>query len=141
MKLNNKQVDALAYEIKEKLSKKRNLKKEKEDYVSNYLKIIKDSGLLDQINELFNSQLLQTISLNLSELFNIIGIDEPRYYGTNVIRRDYVEENLERIILDSYKENIPTLSEIKNKLILESIVVNEDESIEDFINKMVQKFE
>lgn len=141
MKLNNKQVDALAYEIKEKLLKKRNLKKEKEEYVSSYLKIIKDNGLLDQINELFNSQLIQTISLNLPEFFNIIGIDEPRYYGTNVIRRDYVEENLECIILDSYKENIPTLSEIKNKLILESIVVNEDKSIEDFINKMVQKFE
>lgn len=141
MKLNSKQLDALAAEIQRRIVKDRNIQKEREQYVDHYLEVIKATKVLDQINQLFEHEYVQTLSLDLVSFFDMIGIKKPRYYGTNIIRKGFVEENLRRILNDSFREEIPSLDQIRHKLILESIVVEKDESIEDLINKLVEKFE
>lgn len=141
MKLNSKQLDALSSEIQRRIVKDRNIQKEREQYIDRYLEVIKTTGILDQINKLFEHEYVQTLSLDLESFFDMIGINKPRYYGTNIVRKGFVEENLRRILNDSFREEIPSLDQIRHKLILESIVVEKDESIEDLIERMVEKFE
>lgn len=141
MKLNNKQLDALVSEIQCRITKDRNIQKEKEEYINHYLEVIKATKVLDQINSFFEHQYVQTLSLDLVSFFDMIGIKKPRYYGTNIIRKGFVLENLSRILNDSFREEIPSLDQIRHKLILESIVVEKGETIEDLIERLVEKFE
>lgn len=141
MKLNSKQLDALAAEIQRRIVKDRNIQKEREQYVDHYLEVIKATKVLDQINQLFEHEYVQTLSLDLQSFFDMIGIEKPRYYGTNIIRKGFVLENLSRILNDSFREEIPSLDQIRHKLVLESIVVDKNETIEDLIERMVEKFE
>lgn len=140
MKLTTKQLDALASEIRMQLLAKKK-ENEKEKYVSHYLEIIKASGLMDQIYDAFKFQATKEIVLDVSIISDIIGLPKPNWHVYGWIKRDRIEEDLKYIIKDTYNDNIPSFDTIKHRLVLESIALSQEETIDDFISKMVEKFE
>lgn len=140
MKLNNKQLDALASEIRTQLLAKKK-ENEKENYMSHYLEIIKANGLMDQITNAFNSQIISQIVLDLPTLFDIIGLPKPNWRTYSCIKRDCIEESLMSTIEETYNDNVPSFDAIKHRLVLESITLSQEETIDDFISRMIEKFE
>lgn len=144
MKLNNRQIDVLVNEIHKRICsdpKYLGTDPESEKSVNELFEAYKQTDFYKKAKEILDMNPNNKITVIGHYYIQVLGISDKikdnyvYYYLTS----KNLDENAIAAIRMAFMKKAPYKSEIKDKLILDSIFIDKDTEIEDFIANFVQK--
>lgn len=144
MKLNNKQIDVLVNEIYKRIHsdpKYLGTDPESEKNVNELFEAYKQTDFYKKVKEVTDMNANNKVTVWGKLYLEQLGIadkvkDVTSYFYLNSQNMD---ENAIENIRRAFMKKAPTRDEIENKLILDSIFIDKDTEIEEFIATFVQK--
>lgn len=143
MKLSSRQIDALASDIRNKIIN--NPEYNWTDEVSEkkvkkvYDKFLK-SSVYKNIMELYKALPLSYVSMGKKDFYDVLWLDTTNISNYNItLEPKYIENQVKGFVRETLRKQYPTLSQIANKLVLETILINKDESIDTFMDRFIKK--
>lgn len=142
MKLNKKQIEALAEVIYHNIYSDKNciLFREREERLANAkLEEIKDSETYAAIWVMFKNYEMESLTFNWQKFCKLFGIESKYIRSTLTVHKGNIDWSIKNFLALAYSRPRLTLKDIENKIILETINEN-SATTETLINNITNSF-
>ena len=142
MKLNKKQIEALAEVIFKNIYSDKNciLFREREERLANAkLEEIKDSETYAAIWVMFKDYEMESLTFNWEKFCKLFGIESKYIRSALTVHQDDIDRSIKNFLASVYSRPRLTLKDIENKIILETINENST-TTETLINNITNSF-
>lgn len=143
MKLNKDQIDVLANNVYNKIEElpewKAAVEKAKEE-TKKYVELFKITREYNSIKKALEMKYVEDISVNLWKIFEDLFELKSNDKFPIPLNKDNFDRQIYNFIYDIIKPNKTPTRKIKEKIILDSIKINKEETVGEFVTRIAKSF-
>lgn len=143
MKLNKDQLDVLAnnvYNKIEELPEWKAAEEKAEKEIEKYFELFKLTREYNSIKAALGVKYIEVIHVNLYEIFKDLFELKSNDKFLISLNKDDFDEQIHDYIYDIIKPNKISTWEIKERIVLDSIKINKEETVDEFVTRIAKSF-